>query len=61
MWNLTHEISSPKLYEIRMNTELKRDTDLDLNIFYNHINMCFNAVAILLEDLLPACQSIKII
>ena len=44
MWTLKHEISSPKLYEPLINTELKNDTTLDLNNFYNHINMYLNAV-----------------
>ena len=39
MWNLKHEISSPKLYELLRKTELKGDTALDLNNLYNHIKM----------------------
>ena len=30
-----------------------------LNNFYNHINMCLNAVNRLLEDILPGYHSIK--
>ena len=44
MWTLKHDISSPKFYELLIKTELKGDTDLDPNKFYNHINMCLNAV-----------------
>ena len=44
MWNLKHEISSPKFYELIIKTGLKGDTDLDIKNFYNHINMCLNAV-----------------
>ena len=44
MWNLKHDIRSPKFYEILINTELKVDTALDLKNFYNHIKMCVNAV-----------------
>ena len=60
MWNLRHEISSPKLYELLIKTELKRDTALDLKNFYNHIKMCINAVTRLIEDLRTDYQSIKI-
>ena len=59
MWTLKHEISSPKFYKLIIKTELKVNTDIDLNNFYNHINMCLNAVTRLLEDLLTAYQSIK--
>ena len=44
MWTLKHEISSPKFYEILIKTSLKRDTDMDLNNFYNYIKMCLNMV-----------------
>ena len=44
MCTLKHEISSPKFYELLIKTELKVDTSLDLKNFYNHINMCLNAV-----------------
>ena len=30
MWNIKHDISSPKFYKILIKTELKGDTDLDL-------------------------------
>ena len=44
MWTLRHEISSPKFYELLIRTELKGDTALYLKNFFNHINMCLNAV-----------------
>ena len=60
MWNLKQEIRSPKFYELLVNTELKGDTALDLNNFFNHIYMCLNAVTRLSNDLIPDYQSIKI-
>ena len=60
MWTIKHEIISPKFYEILIKKELKGDTDMELNNFYNHIKMCLNAVTILLEDLLLDYQSIII-
>ena len=59
MWNLKHDDSSPKLYEILIKTELKYDTAMDIKNFYNNINMCLNAVTRLREDLLPTYYSIK--
>ena len=59
MWNLKHEISSSKFYEILIKAELKGDTALYLKIFYNHIKMCLNAVTWLREDLLSGYQSTK--
>ena len=59
MWTLKHEISSSKFYELLIKTELKGDTNLDLNNFFNHINMCLNAVNRLREDLIPDYQYIK--
>ena len=59
MWTLKHEISSPKFYELFIKTELKGYTALDLNNFYNHINICINVVTRLQEDLIPSYQSIK--
>ena len=44
MWTLRNDISSLKLYELLINIELKGGTDLYLKNFYNHINMCLNAV-----------------
>ena len=58
-WTLKHEISSPKFYELLVNTELKGDTDPDLKNFYNPINMCLNAVSIIQENLLSGYHSIK--
>ena len=60
MWNLKHEISSPKSYELLIKTELKCSTALYLDNLYNHINLCHNAVTRTREDLLSAYQSIKI-
>ena len=59
MWTLKHDISSPKFYELLMKTELKGDTAMDLRDFYNHINMCLNAVTRIREDLLPSYASIR--
>ena len=59
MWNLKHEISSPRFYEILINIEPKGDTALDLKNFYNHIKMCINVVTIIREYLLPAYKSIN--
>ena len=59
IWILKHDISSPKFYELLINTELKGDTALDLNNFYNQIKMSLNAVTRLREDLLPDYHSIK--
>ena len=53
MWNLKHDISPPRFYELLIKKDFKGDTSLDLNKFYNHINMCINVVTILQEDLLP--------
>ena len=44
MWTLKHEISSPKFYELLINTDLKGDTVLYIKNFYNKIKMCINAV-----------------
>ena len=44
MWNLKHEISSQKFYELLINIELKSNTDIYLKNFYNHIKMCLEAV-----------------
>ena len=59
MWNLKHEISLPKFYELLTKIELKGNTDLDLKNFYNHIKMCLNVVTRLREDLLPTYNIIK--
>ena len=59
LWNLKHDISSPKFYELLIKTELTGDTAMDLKNFYYHIKMCLNAVTRLLENLLPGYQSIK--
>ena len=44
MWNLKHEIRSPKFYELLIKTELKEDTALDIKKLYNHIKMYLNAM-----------------
>ena len=44
IWNIKHDISSPKFYELLIKTELKEDTAMDIKNFYNHINMFLNAV-----------------
>ena len=59
MWTLKRDISSPIPYELLVKIELKGDTAMDLKNSYNHINMCRNSVTILLEDLIPGCQSIN--
>ena len=59
MWTLKHEIISPKFYEILIKTELKGDTTIDLENFFNHIKICLNAVNRLIEDLLLDYQYIK--
>ena len=45
---LKHEIRSQKFYELLINTELKGDTSMYLDNFYNHIKMCINAMIRLL-------------
>ena len=59
MWTLKHEISSPEFYELLTKTELKGITALELNNFYNHINICLNVLNKLQEYIIPAYQSIK--
>ena len=59
MWTFKHEISSPRFYELLIKIELKGDTALDLNNFFNYIKMCINVATRLREDLLPDYQSIK--
>ena len=44
MWTLKHDISSPKLYDLLIKTEIKKETALDLKNFYNHIKICLNEV-----------------
>ena len=58
MWTLKQEISSPKLYELLIKTEIKGDTALDLKNFYKQIKICLNVVTRIKEDL-PDYQSIK--
>ena len=59
MWTLKHEIRSPRFYELLIKTELKGDTSLDTNNFFNHIKMSLNEVTRLRVDILPEYQSIK--
>ena len=47
MWTLKHEIISTRFYELLINIELKEETAMDNKNFYNHINMCVDAVTIL--------------
>ena len=35
MWNIKHDISSPKFYKLLIKIELKGDTTMDLKNFYN--------------------------
>ena len=44
MWTLKHYISTPKFYELLINTELKGYTAMYLSNLFNHIKMCLNAV-----------------
>ena len=44
MKTIKHDISSPKFYELLVKTEIKGYNSIDLNNFYNHINMCLNKV-----------------
>ena len=55
MCTLKNETSYPQLYELLVKNVLKRDTDIDLVNFYNHIKMYFNEVTRLQEDIIPAC------
>ena len=59
MWTLKHEISSPRFYELLIKIELKGDTALDLNNYYNHVKMSLNAVTKLREHLFPDFLTIK--
>ena len=59
MCNLKYDSSYSKFYELLIKTELKGDTCMDINNFYNHIKMCLNAVTRLREDLIAAYQPIK--
>ena len=47
MWTLKHEIISTRFYELLINIELKEETAMENKNFYNHINMCVDAVTIL--------------
>ena len=44
MWTLKHETRLPKFYELLIKTELKGETAMELNKFFNNIKMCLNAV-----------------
>ena len=59
VWNLKHEIISPKLYVLLLKNELIGETGMYLKSFYNHIKMCLNVVNRLLKDILLSYQSIK--
>ena len=60
MWTLKHKISSTKLYEILIKTELKGENYMDIKRFYNQIKMCLNDMDRLQEDLLHTYQFMKI-
>ena len=57
-WNLKNDINSPKLYEFIIKIELKGDTTLDVNNFYNNINISLDAVKNTKEDLIRSFQQI---
>ena len=59
MWTLTHEIRSPKLYELLIKIELKGGTALGLKNFYNHTKMCLNEVTRLQQYLLTGYHFIN--
>ena len=44
IWNLKHEIISPKLDELLIKTEFRDKNSLYLKNFYNHIKICLNAL-----------------
>ena len=46
IWTLKHEISSQKNYDLPNSIEVKGEIALDINNFYNHINMCINLMDI---------------
>ena len=46
MWNLKHDISLPKFYELLIKTWLKYDTAVDLKSFCNRIKMCLNEIKV---------------
>ena len=59
MWTIKHDISTPRFYELLINTDIKGDTGMDLKNFYNHIKICLNEVTRLQEYLLPGYHYIK--
>ena len=59
MLTLKYETTPPNFYKIILNTEIKVDTAIDLNRFYNHINVRLNAVIKLQEDLHTAYHKTK--
>ena len=54
MWNIKHEIISPKFYGIFIKKYLKGENDINLKKFYNTVNICPNVVAKLQEDILTS-------
>ena len=60
MCTLKHDISSPKFYKLLIKIDIKLDTDIDLNKFYNRIKIYLNAVTRIQGDVLPAYHQIKI-
>ena len=59
MWTLKLETSSPKLYKLLPDKNIKGDTALDIKKFYNHINIFLNVVTKVQEYLLPVYKKIK--
>ena len=59
MWTLKHGISYSKLFEILVKTVLKGDTNNYLKDFYNHINICLNALTRLKYNLISTYHKIK--
>ena len=47
MWNLKHDISSPRFYELLIKTEIKGYNTLYLKNFYNHIKIFLNEFTII--------------
>ena len=58
MWDLKHDIISPKLDKLLIKSWLEVFTAMETNKFYKYIKMCLNAATRLREDLLLDYQSI---
>ena len=59
MCNITHDIISPKLYELILRNELKVYTSFNLENLYNHLNMYVNEAIKLREYIFPSFKVIK--